>query len=154
MTDDQEKPKQDLVSEIETVVTGLYKSGYNCAESIILGFRQVLNLDMCPDVARMFSAYGGGVGKSGCMCGALSGSVAVTGFLKGRDDNKEKLAGIYDLSGKVHDNFEAEMGATCCRVLNPYLFGTKDQRKSCLEITVNAAKILMRFLQEEKLVNV
>jgi hypothetical protein len=52
----------------------------------------------------------------------------------------------------VHDNFEAEMGATCCRVLNPYLFGTRDQRKGCLEITVNAAKILMKFLQEEKLV--
>ena len=152
MTEDQDKPKQDLVSEIETVVTGLYKSGYNCAESIILGFKQVLDLDISPDAARMLSAYGGGVGKSGCMCGALSGSVAVIGFLKGRESNKEKLADIYDLSSKVHDNFEAEMGATCCRVLNPYVFGTKDQRKSCMEITVNAAKVMMKFLLEEKLV--
>lgn len=152
MTESQDKqPKRDLVSEIETVVTGLYKSGYNCAESVILGFKQVLGLDISPDAVRMFSAYGGGVGKSGCMCGSLSGSVAVIGFLKGRESNQEKLAGIYELSGKVHDNFETEMGATCCRVLNPYPFGTKDQRKSCMEITVNAAKILMKFLQEEKL---
>ncbi len=151
MTEGQDKPKRDLVSEIETVVTSLYKSGYNCAESVILGFKQVLGLDISPDAVRMFSAYGGGVGKSGCMCGSLSGSVAVIGFLKGRESTQEKLAGIYELSGKVHDNFEAEMGATCCRVLNPYPFGTKDQRMSCMEITVNAAKILMKFLQEEKL---
>lgn len=143
---------KDLVLEIQDVVRGIYKSGYNCAESIILGFKEVLDLDISPDAAKMFSGYGGGLGHAGCMCGALSGSIGVLGYFKGRKSNQDDRTLIYALSRKFHDRFEEEFGATCCRVLNPNPFGSKEQRMTCMDISVNAAKILMRFLQEEELV--
>jgi C_GCAxxG_C_C family probable redox protein len=113
----------------------------------------VLDLDISPDAAKMFSGYGGGLGQAGCMCGALSASVGVLGFFKGRKSTEDDRSVIYKLSRSFHDRFEEEFGATCCRVLNPNLFGSKDQRKGCLDISVNTSALLMRFLQDEDLLS-
>jgi C_GCAxxG_C_C family probable redox protein len=144
---------RDLVTEAKNAVGNYYRAKYNCAESIIHGFNDVLNLKIDPEMIKMFSGYGGGLGYAGCMCGALSASIAILGYFKGRRTSEEKRDVIYDLSNRFHDCFEEELGATCCRVLNPYSFNTPEHARTCLKITGNTAKILMQFLLAEGLVN-
>ena len=64
--------------------------GNNCIESVIKTCNDTMNLQL-PDVAiRMASGMGGGIGRSGCVCGALSGACLVIGALVGRRTPDEK----------------------------------------------------------------
>lgn len=144
---------RDLITEARNAAGGYYRANYNCAESVILGFNQVLDLKIDPEVVKMFSGYGGGLGHAGCMCGALSASIAILGYFRGRKTSEEKRDVIYDLANRFHDCFEEEFGATCCRVLNNYSFDTPEHGRTCLKITGNTAKILMQFLLAEGLVD-
>lgn len=143
----------DLVKEAHATVEGLFRSGYNCAESIVRGFGQLLNQDLGDETYQLFSGYGGGLGHAGCICGALNASIAVLGMFRGRKSNQDDRLVVYNLAQKFHDCFEDEFGATCCRVLNQMPFGTREQKRQCLEITTNTASLLMRFLLEEKLLS-
>lgn len=128
-----------------------FKQGYNCAESIFLAFREYFGDEINPDAVKLFTGFGGGVGESGCMCGALVGSVAALGMIKGRTSNEEDRLDAYKISNEFHDCFKEKFGGTCCRVLSKgEPFGTKEHLKNCLKITGNTAKLLMEFLEEKR----
>ena len=64
--------------------------GNNCVESVVKACNDSMNLNL-PDVAiRMACGLGGGIGRSGCVCGALSGSCLIISALVGRLDPSEK----------------------------------------------------------------
>ncbi|MDY4727453.1 MAG: C-GCAxxG-C-C family protein, partial [Megasphaera elsdenii] len=98
--------------------------GNNCIESVIKTCNDTMNLQL-PDVAiRMASGMGGGIGRSGCVCGALSGACLVIGALVGRRTPDEKpLPEVYKYTSEFHDRFKQHFGATCCRALNTLSFG-------------------------------
>ena len=48
------------------------KKGYNCAQSIIKAYANEVGMKE-EDAIRMASALGGGVGRNGLICGAVSG---------------------------------------------------------------------------------
>lgn len=141
----------DKNMEIRNTAGGYFREGYNCAESIIKTFRPLVAPDIDETVIKLFSGFGGGFGHAGCVCGALAASVAVLGMLKGRLTPKEDRDPVYDISKELHDRFEDKFGNTCCRVLNPYPFDTKDHLKNCLKITGNTAILLYEFLEEKGL---
>lgn len=99
--------------------------GNNCIESVLKTCNDTMNLQL-PDVAiRMASGMGGGIGRSGCVCGALSGACLVIGALVGRLTPDEKpLPEVYKYTSEFHDRFKEHFGATCCRALNTLSFGT------------------------------
>jgi C_GCAxxG_C_C family probable redox protein len=56
-----------------------FRSGRNCSQSVLGAFAADLGLDM--DVAdRVACAFGGGVGGTGGVCGAVTGAVMVIGL--------------------------------------------------------------------------
>ena len=57
-----------------------FESGYNCAQSVFLAFRDVTGLD--EELAAKFSTpFGGGMGRLREVCGTVSGMSLVAGFL-------------------------------------------------------------------------
>lgn len=130
-----------------------FRQGHNCAEAVFLAAHELLELDVDRDAVRMVSGMGGGYGHAGCACGALTGSVAVLGALRGRTgtDAHQRLE-IYRLSEKFHDAFEGKFSSTCCRSLNPYPFDSAEHLRNCLKITGNTSKMLMDFLLKEGIV--
>jgi C_GCAxxG_C_C family probable redox protein len=130
-----------------------FRQGYNCSEAVLRAYLDLLPGNFGPEVARFASVFGGGMGRSGCSCGALTGSELVLGMLIGRDNLDKELDNIYSLSGILHDRFDEKFGSTCCRVLNPGGdFESKDHLRRCLKITGSAAMILAEFLQEHDLI--
>ena len=81
--------------------------GNNCIESVLKTCNDTMNLQL-PDVAiRMASGMGGGIGRSGCVCGALSGACLVIGALVGRLTPDEKpLPEVYKYTSEFHDRFK------------------------------------------------
>ena len=141
----------DLATEMRNRAGENFRSGFNCAEALFDAFRELAAPDIGPDIVRMFTGFGGGLGHAGCMCGALTGSVAVLGLLAGRENPSGDREYCYNLARNFHDRFEQKFEATCCRALNPHPFDTKDHLRHCLKITGNTAKLLAEYLKEKDL---
>jgi len=130
-----------------------FKEGYNCAEAIFLTFKEILAPEMDSGMVKLVTGFGGGVGESGCMCGALTGSVIALNMIKGRTTNFESREEAYQYAKEFSDRFTEKFGATCCRALNPYPFESREHLVNCLKITGNTGKLLMEFIMEKKLYN-
>jgi C_GCAxxG_C_C family probable redox protein len=130
-----------------------FKQGYNCAESVFRAYLEIIPHNMSPEVARLASTFGGGLGRAGCSCGALTGSEMVLSLLVGRDNQADDLNWVYQLSNELHDRFKEKFGSTCCRILNKEDYQSQDHFRRCLKITGGASMLLMQFLLEHSLLN-
>lgn len=95
-----------------------FESGYNCAQSVFLAFRDVTGLD--ERMAATFSApFGGGMGRLREVCGTVSGMSMVAGFLYPNSEpndtpsKKRTYAAVQDMA----ERFRAENGSIVCREL-------------------------------------
>lgn len=143
---------EDLALEARNRAGNNFKEGLNCAESIVKAFNELCDNSMSPEIIKMATGFGGGLGHAGCLCGALAGSTMVLGILKGRALATESRDPAYELSKEFHHRFNAEFGATCCRALNPYEFDSPEHLRRCLKLTGGTGKLLMEFLLEKKLI--
>ena len=70
-----------------------------------------------PLIPRMASAFGGGMGGLGSVCGAVSGAMIAINLVHGRDEPWQPREQLYELARKVYRGFQEEMGSTICREL-------------------------------------
>lgn len=145
------KDLEQLPIEARNKAGNYFKEGYNCAEAIFLTYQPLLAPKIDPSLVSLFTGYGSGVGESGCMCGALTGSIAALNMIKGRTSNQVSRDEAYELAKEFTDRFTQKYGATCCRALNPHPFETKEHLVNCLKITGNTSKLMMEFLLEKGL---
>jgi C_GCAxxG_C_C family probable redox protein len=142
---------EDISLEARNRAGNNFKEGFNCAESIVKAFNELCNTSMNPEIVRMATGFGGGLGHAGCMCGALAGSAMILGILRGRTSVTESREPAYELTKEFHDRFDLKFGATCCRALNPHEFDSPEHLRNCLKLTGGTAKLLMEFIQEKEL---
>lgn len=132
----------------------VFKSGFNCCESLVETFRRHGGVDIDDNAFRLCSGFGGGIGHARDLCGALSGCVMVISTLAGRNHPSEKpLSEVYPLTGEFHKRFSQEFGSSHCGDLMHYEFGTKEHKSNCLKLVNNTARLLAEFLEEKKLLN-
>ena len=111
----------------------LFGAGFNCAEAVltVLSNRmRKLGRDCSEMVPCVATGFGGGIGRSGGTCGALSGVVLALGLM-GRHERAEDFEGkyrVYDLVGKLIEDFEKEFGASCCKNLIGIDLKSKEER--------------------------
>lgn len=138
------------INKAKTQAGNFYKEGYNCTESVLRTFNEILNLGFPTDLYRIATGFGAGLGHAGCLCGGLTGGVMVINLLKGRDDNSQDRQPAYKASKDFHHRFAERFGSTCCRALNPNQdFTSGEHRRRCLKITGNSAGLLMEYLLEK-----
>lgn len=96
----------------------LFDSGFNCAESVLFALSQEFN-QKSSLIPRIATGFGAGVGRSGQICGALSGTVMAIGLLKGCDkgEGREKRNAAYINVRQIIKDFEKEFGSNQCRML-------------------------------------
>lgn len=68
-----------------------FLAGYNCTQSVLLAFSDILPADE-KMLATIASGFGGGMGRLREVCGAFSGMVAMAGFISPADDPSVKEA--------------------------------------------------------------
>ena len=110
-----------VASEGEKAVV-LFGAGFNCAEAVltVLSDRmRKLGRECEGSVPCVATGFGGGIGRSGGTCGALSGVVLAFGLM-GKHERAEDFEGkyrVYDLVGRLIGDFEREFGSSCCKDL-------------------------------------
>ena len=114
----------------------LFRGGYNCAQSVLLAMQDFWNEKKTfePKIA---SAFGGGIGGRGSLCGALTGGVIAIGQKYGSnkpiDKEREKA---YFLALKFYDGFQKELGSVFCRDLIGYDLTDPKERKKAWDSNV------------------
>lgn len=140
------------MENIEQKAVELFKEGYSCSESIIRAAHECKHLNPAIDVEilnQIASPFSGGMGGSGCLCGAVAGAQIVLGTMYGRKDTDTDSRRIKSLSGNFVKSFRAKRKATCCRVLSSgYEFNSPERRENCVNIVKDVAEILKKAIIE------
>ena len=126
-----------------------FTEGYNCAQSVVLAFADVLGVD--EDILKSVAApFGGGMGRLREVCGAVSGMFMVAGLALRADtlDRNEKNA-LYALEREMARLFAEQAGSIVCRELlltRPHGDVHNSMKPECRKLVGIAARIA-----EEKL---
>ena len=121
-----------------------HKKGCNCAQAVVCVFAEKLGYNE-DELFRLSEAFGGGMGGTQGVCGAVSAMVLVAGAIKsfGMDKlpetNKKES---YDSARMLMEKFEAEIGTIVCKEIK------NEQHFSCDECIVKAVEILEEFIGE------
>ncbi len=93
-----------------------YRAGYNCAQSVLIAFKDELGLTE-QQAARMASGFGGGMGGLREVCGALTGAFLVANLLAGYDDPEDDQAkkAHYAIIKQAGMRFQLAEGSYICR---------------------------------------
>ncbi|MBU2613789.1 C-GCAxxG-C-C family protein [Patescibacteria group bacterium] len=92
--------------------------GRSCSEAIMLAYAPALGLDPAMAV-KLASGFGGGMGISGEVCGALTAACMVVGLRFGTDQVGDSYTRqrTYLLVQELLERFRSEVGAVQCREL-------------------------------------
>ena len=126
-----------------------FTGGYNCAQSVVLACSEVLGLESNSSVVNSCAGLGGGLGFSGCACGALLGGVLVIGAKYGSEVPGRTNKKAHRLAEELYKRFKQEFSTPCCRSLRKGIdFKDKRLREHCRRITANTAEIVVNLLEE------
>ncbi len=121
----------------------LYLEGYNCAQAVALAFADLTGTDV--ETVKLASApFGGGMGRLGEVCGAVSGMLMTLSFVRRRDtlDAREKAA-LYNEERVIAEMFRTRAGSILCRDLLMMRAGKKEGGGlACPDIVALAAEII------------
>ncbi len=135
---------------IELAAEHFDAEGFNCAESVLYGVGTALGLPLTPVLFKIATPFGGGLGRAGCVCGALSGGVMAVGVVYGRTTaDAEQKDEAYAHARRLWQRFVERAGAEDCRDLNTLGFGHPDHKASCARFVAIAAQLAAEELLDE-----
>lgn len=139
----------------------LFLSGYNCAQSVLIPFADVLGLTE-EQAALVAVGFGGGMGRLRKNCGAYSAMVMLCGAFFGPDGAKAELrTEVYAQVQRVQRLFRDTFGTDQCAEL----LGIPSQpcppqpeartqsyyeRRLCLRIITETCGLVEKILQETR----
>jgi C_GCAxxG_C_C family probable redox protein len=139
-----------------------FRSGYNCAQSVALAFKDELGLEE-KTIAMLSCGFGGGLGRQRLVCGAVSAMAFVLGGLKGYFDPKEVQGkmDVYKAIQEVCNQFKTQNGSIICAELlgeqNALVTFVPEKRtneyykkRPCVNLCGDAAEILQNYLEKNK----
>lgn len=95
--------------------TELFKSGYNCSQSVVAAFADMYGFTE-EQALRMAASFGGGIGRMRETCGAACGMFLLAGLEKGAIDgaDREGKAANYALVQELAAEFKKRNGSLNC----------------------------------------
>lgn len=95
-----------------------FKRGFNCAQAVFSTLAPELGVPV-DQALRICAAFACGVGRTGNVCGAVTGALMATGLRLGSVDPADTGAkdSVYRASAEIMSRFEAVHGSILCRDL-------------------------------------
>ncbi len=137
-----------------------FKQGYNCSQSVVLAFSDLIDIPN-DKLLKMSSSFGGGMGRMREVCGAVSGMFIVAGFLYGYDlpQDKTSKANHYARIQELAKKFISNHNTIICRNLLPQSETSTNPvpserteayytKRSCADLVFECAKILDDYIKE------
>jgi C_GCAxxG_C_C family probable redox protein len=103
-----------------------FGEGFSCSQAVFSAFAP--GLGMRDHVAlKVASTFGGGIGRRGEVCGAVTGALMALGLAKGHADNaEESKTATYAVADEFLRRFGELHGAVVCRTLIGHSIDTPD----------------------------
>ena len=142
--------------------------GYNCAECVVEAVLNEIDTGLPPEVKKVATGFGGGVGLFGDTCGAITGAVIAVGAVHGRSalpEGEEREAakksanqlygkpGLYRLFNQIPNRVKDKYGFTLCRELTAKWQESwlcREHALHCREIITDAAAIAAELIMMER----
>lgn len=153
-----ELKKEVSIKKITKDAEDLFRGGFFCSEAVVSAIRSNFELDVPEEVIAMASGFPVGIGRSKCLCGAVSGGVMAIGLIFGRTVQKDpQVEQTLALSKELHDWFKSANGknALCCRILTKeFDMGAGEHKEQCIRFTgMVAGKVAEMIVREKGLKN-
>lgn len=121
------------ISGAEELAGEFFDRGNSCTRSVLLATGHASE-----ELLAAAAGFGGGIGKSGCLCGAISGGVMALG-----------LHGHGSRSAELVTAFKERFKTTCCRGLSKgFTWMSAEHRANCRTITTTTTGIVEQLLQQ------
>ena len=130
-----------------------FEKGFSCAPAVLSTYSEQLGLEKALAL-KIACGFGGGIGRLGRTCGAVTGAVMVIGLKHGQVDlaDEESRKETHRLAKKLIDKFTALHGSIECRELIGYDLSDSGELKlaresevfqnKCPSFVYDAARIL------------
>ncbi|HPG72392.1 MAG TPA: C-GCAxxG-C-C family protein [Syntrophales bacterium] len=161
--------REEKIEAIRQRARKNFSLGYNCTECVTEAVLTLVDTGLPPEVKKVATGFGGGVGLYGDTCGAITGAVIAVGCVHGRstlpEDPDPKQAakksaqqlygkpGLYRLFNQIPNQFLAKYGCTCCRDLTSKWHDSwlcRDHALYCREIITDAAGIAAELIMTDR----
>ncbi|MGN0047765.1 MAG: C-GCAxxG-C-C family protein [Bacteroides sp.] len=139
----------------------LFKSGYNCAQSVAAAFADMYGFTE-EQALRMSASFGGGIGRMRQTCGAACGMFLLAGLENGSTDAKDRdgKAANYALVQELAEEFKRRNGSLICAELlglkKPEGSAQPEARteqyyakRPCAKMVEEGARIWAEYLQKQ-----
>ncbi|MBS5952709.1 MAG: C_GCAxxG_C_C family protein [Paraclostridium bifermentans] len=146
--------KEQRVSEIRKIAEGYFERGeFFCSEAVVKTINDELGKPFSDEVTKLASGFPIGIGKSGCLCGAVSGGVMALGMVYGRCHGEAMHEDMFKHAADLHDRIKELYKSTCCRVMTRnFEFQSPERKAHCIKITGEvAAYIAEKLIDDGKL---
>ena len=143
----------------EMAMANFYE-GYNCSQSIVLAFADLIPIEKST-LLRMASSFGGGMGRLREVCGSVTGMFMIAGILYGYDgpETGQVKADHYARIQELARRFEETLGSIVCREMLGLSVRhdvpvpearTQEyyKKRPCPEIIGDAADLLEQYIKE------
>jgi C_GCAxxG_C_C family probable redox protein len=119
------------------------QEGLNCAQAVVCAFADEVGVDI-ETLAKISSSFGGGVARTGEICGAVSGMCMIAGLLKSKGMEAEAAdkPAHYAYVRTLMDKFKEKHGSIICREL----LEMDKNCHSCVQLVRDAAEIMGKEL--------
>ncbi len=140
-------------SEAVTLATSLFEQGFTCGQAVLAAFAERHGVGR--DAAlRAACGFGGGIARTGGLCGAVSGGIVAVGLAHGRTriEDGQAVERTYEATRALLSEFRRENGSDTCRELLGFDIGTPEGlaaardaglfRSRCPALVRSAARIV------------
>jgi len=127
--------------------------GFYCSEAIMSAIRKNIDPNMPEALIAAASGFPIGVGRSKCMCGAISGAVIALGYFFGKEKSANGVdSKSMELAHELQESFRKNhQGTLCCHIhVKGMDLASGEHKKQCVaftgEMAAKAAEIIAREL--------
>lgn len=158
-----EIPVDEMKEKVAQLAKENFRIGLNCSESVFKALMDAGLFDFPAETVAIATGFGGGIGVSGGVCGALVGMTmgvsAVHGrLLTGAEEQSEVIDQLYGNPGRYRffnqlpHAFEEKFGTLNCKELNKDFdsWFNKDRFRMCMKIVIESAQMAVDFIYQGK----
>ena len=129
------------------------KDQFVCSEAVLYTINGLLGNPLPPGSVRLASGFGGGIGGSGNICGAVTGGVMALGLAFGRTAPGAGCPKLLPATRELLEWFDQRFGNSSCAVLTKKrgTFGGKDSERCGAMTGETAAKTMELVFKYENM---
>lgn len=146
--------QNDMIEKVRADAEEYFRRGnFYCSEAIVASVRDNLAPDMPESMIAAASGFPVGVGRSKCMCGAVSGGVLSIGYVFGRTGPSSpadpKSVKTLELANELQQVFRDSHRVLCCSVQTRGMdMASGEHKAQCVKFTgemaAKTAEIIVR----------